>query len=430
MQQDIWKFAISLSIALLFGLSTGYLLECLLVTALAIIAWQVFRMNALYKWVLDSKKNPMQDSGGQVYLIHREIHRQNIKSRRRKEQMSSLLKEFRKAISALPDAIILIDESGKIEWANSNSKDLLGVRYPEDSEVRFTDLIRLPEVDKLLAGKNPSSQGVEVNPLLDKGKTINIKCVRYTNSLRMIVARDVSRLIKVNQMHTDFVSNVSHELKTPLTVLRGYLEIIDDSDLLPAKLIEPIHQMNLQSIRMQFIVNDLLYLAKLEDTANVAPHEIIDVSHLLSAMIESMQPLIEEKEHSIEKSIDPDLKIKGSQAELYSAFSNLLTNAIHYTPEQGLIRIVWRNDENNATFTVSDNGLGIAGHHLDRLTQRFYRVDTDRSREGGGTGLGLAIVKHVLQRHGGRLKIDSVEGKGSEFSCLFPAKVLQGLEKG
>lgn len=429
MRSDIWKIIAALALSTLLGITTGYVLECLLIGSFAIISWQLYRNDALYRWVLNPKAAPMMESNGLIYLIHREIHRQNIKSSRRKNQMSLLLKQFRRAIGALPDAIVLINRGGKIEWANQNAKPVLGIRWPEDASVRFGDLVRYPEVDKLMSlDELSSAQGVEINSLVNKGSTINVKCVHYTDELRMVVARDVSRLIKVNKMHSDFVANVSHELKTPLTVLRGYLEILEDSGELPDKFIGPVQQMNVESLRMQLIVSDLLYLAKLEDRENKSPHDTIDVTQIVNNIVESVQPLIEDKHHKIELDIDYELSIKGAQTELHSAFANLITNAIHYTADKGQIKIRWRAENNQAVFTVKDNGAGIPAQHLSRLTQRFYRVDADRSREGGGTGLGLAIVKHVLERHNASLEIASEEGEGSEFKCVFPIKQVARAE--
>jgi len=236
----------------------------------------------------------------------------------------------------------------------------------------------------------------------------------------MVVARDVSRLLQINQMQRDFVANVSHELKTPLTVLKGYLEIFQGSEELPEPFVKPLRQMNIQSERMQFIVDDLLYLARLEDRATVKPSSPVDVTLMINTIVESVQPLIEKKRHKLELDINYDLTILGAQKELHSAFSNLITNAINYTPENGCVRLRWFEENGVAVFSVKDNGLGIAAPHIDRLTQRFYRVDSDRSREGGGTGLGLAIVKHVLQRHGAELEIISQPEEGSEFRCTFP----------
>jgi len=432
MHNDIWKFTGLILIGAIFGYTIGHVIISMLLVSICIIAWQIYRLNILLSWVENPKHNPMPEVSGQLYSLYRSISRKNTKNSKRKRQLSAYLTQFRKAVGALPDAIILIDDNGKIEWANKNAYKVLGIRWPEDSNVRFGDLIRYPEVDALLkktiSKKAASEQGVVVNSISNNEQTISFKCVRYSNDVRMVIARDVSRLIKVNQIHSDFVANVSHELKTPLTVLKGYVEILRDNSELPPKFAKPLAQMNLQSVRMELIVGDLLYLAKLEDTANIKPHEKVDVTNMVNTIVEAVAPLIEEKHHKLELDIDYDLSLTGAQTELHSAFSNLIANAINYTPENGIIKVRWQNSDDGAVFSVNDNGDGIAPHHLERLTQRFYRVDTDRSREGGGTGLGLAIVKHVLQRHDAELDISSKEGDGSTFKCIFPKSQLTDLE--
>jgi len=425
MQKDIWKFGLLLACAGLIGFITGYFLLSTLLTAIGIIVWQNYRLHLLYLWTLNEPDNPMPETSGLTYLLHREINRRRIKNKKHKRQLSTLLNQFKQAVSVLPDAIVLIDNQGKIEWANSNAKNILGLKWPEDAQLRFSDLIRYPEVDNILEQQQPQKEGVIVNSHLQNGATINIKAVRYTDSLRMVIARDVSRLIKVNKMHTDFVANVSHELKTPLTVLRGYIEIMDASSQLPDVFTKPLQQMSLQSARMQLIVSDLLYIAKLEDSENVPATTPIKISTLVNSIIESVAPLIEEKQQTLELNINNSIELLGVQSELHSAFSNLIANAINYTPQNGVIVVTWKEKDNHAVFGVKDNGLGIAAHHIERLTQRFYRVDSDRSREGGGTGLGLAIVKHVLQRHDAELDINSKEGSGSHFKCLFPSNKIR-----
>ncbi|MFT7525763.1 MAG: two-component system phosphate regulon sensor histidine kinase PhoR, partial [Arenicella sp.] len=241
---------------------------------------------------------------------------------------------------------------------------------------------------------------------------------------RMIIARDVSGLLAVNRLQADFVANVSHELKTPLTVLRGYLEIVSDHPKLDEALVKPVQQMSYQSERMQLIVNDLLYLAKLEDRGNRIEHTLVEITALINAVIESIRPVVESKQHKIELAIDHDINLMGNRSELYSALSNLITNAVNYSQQNGLIRITWKADANGAALLVKDSGSGIPASAIPNLTKRFYRVDDDRSRESGGTGLGLAIVKHVLQRHNAKLEIDSRISVGSEFRCVFPQDQL------
>ncbi len=420
MKRDLWKYATILLSASLLGYAVGATLLVTLFFAIAIIVWQLHRVNLIQQWLDNPKDNPMPEMGGLFYVLHKKLSKRNAQYGKRKRQLSAYLTQFRKAVSALPDAIVLIDAFGKIEWANGNAATLLGIRWPEDANVRFGDLIRYPEVESMLLDAQALSSSLEINSLAHNHQTINLKSVPYSKSTRMIIARDVSQLIKVNQIHTDFVANVSHELKTPLTVLKGYVEIIQSAKDLPTKFKKPLEQMHLQGTRMQFIVSDLLYLAKLEDKANLAPHTDVEVTHVINAIIEALQPLLENKRHKIELDIDHHARIRGAETELHSAFSNLIANAINYTEPNGKIHVRWAADSSGAIFSVRDNGLGIPPHHLSRLTQRFYRVDTDRSREGGGTGLGLAIVKHVLQRHNAELEINSTEGVGSTFACHFP----------
>jgi two-component system phosphate regulon sensor histidine kinase PhoR len=223
---------------------------------------------------------------------------------------------------------------------------------------------------------------------------------------------------------------VSHELKTPLTVLNGYIEMIEDSPLLDEKLKRPVSQMAEHSKRMQSIVRDLLYLSKLENTSRQSEDSVVNVTHLLQSIVNSCRPLIEEKHHRLELNIDEQHQLIGSRSELQSAFSNLIVNAINYTPENGKIEISWQvdptknNDELQGILKIKDNGAGIPHAHLERLTERFYRIDDNRSREKGGTGLGLSIVKNVLERHNATLMIDSTPGAGSEFSCLFETQSI------
>lgn len=423
MRQDLWKFGLILTAAGLLGVLTGYLLEALLLAAFGLLAWLLIRLNLLYRWVLNPSDQPMPEQSGQIYKLHKELHRRFADTRKRKRQLANYLSQFRKAASAIPDAIVLLDDIGKIEWANLNASQLFGIQWPRDAGLRFIDLVRDPDVVKLLSQKANPESGIQISLPTLRQQTINMKCARYTDTLRMIIARDVTGLIAVNKMQADFVANVSHELKTPLTVLRGYLEIMAGHPKLHETLARPVEQMSHQSERMQLIVNDLLYLAKLEDKGNRTEHKAVEIT-LINTIIESLQPIIEIKQHKIELDIDYAINILGNHSELYSALTNLITNAVNYSDENGLIKISWKKDANGATLLIKDSGSGIPTSAIPNLTKRFYRVNDDRSRESGGTGLGLAIVKHVLQRHNAKLEIDSLIGVGSEFRCVFPEDQL------
>ncbi|MEM7357941.1 MAG: phosphate regulon sensor histidine kinase PhoR [Pseudomonadota bacterium] len=431
MRYDIWKFTTILAVAGILGFLLGFFAETVMLCAIAIIGWQIYRIDLIHKWIKNPNKHPLPVTSGQIFELHRELNRRNRTNRKRKKKLTRYVKQFRKAISALPDAIVLLDRQGKIQWANQNAYQLLGIQWPNDHDVGFTNLIRDPRVAELLArsqlldgpaaATNVRLEGIEVSSKYDEAQTLNLKVVPHTDELLMVIARDVSRLMKVNRMHADFVANVSHELKTPLTVLRGYLEILLAEESLDDKFAKPIEQMNAQSQRMQLIVSDLLYLSKLEDLHDPASHKQVEVTQLINSIVETSQDKTASKHLKLNLDIDYRIQIIGNQNELHSAFSNLIFNAVTYTPEHGVISIKWRGAEGGgAVFSVQDNGPGIPAQHLPRLTERFYRIDADRSREGGGTGLGLAIVKHVLQRHNARLEIDSTEGFGSTFNCLFP----------
>ena len=413
-----------MGIALVLGIFAGYPLLAVLITAISLLIWQAYRLEQLYKWVRDPTNETSPETSGLLYLLHREINRRRTKSTIRKRQLTGYLSQFRKAASALPDALLLIDDAGKIEWANVNAFQLLGIEWPRDRGVRVIDLLREPEISDLLADASPPTHGIEVSLANRREQTLNIQCLRYTEVLRMVIARDVSRLVKVNKIHTDFIANVSHELKTPLTVLRGYLEIMAGRNDLPASLDKPLNQMKFQSDRMELLVADLIYLAKLEDQVDRHHYLAVNVSHIVSTIMQSIQALIETKQHKIKIELDPDVHIRGNQAELHSAFQNLISNAVNYTSQGGVIKIEWVKYKTGAAFSVNDNGVGIPANAIPNLTKRFFRVDEDRSRDSGGTGLGLAIVKHVLQRHDAKLEINSQLARGSEFRCVFPEQNL------
>lgn len=428
MQHDIWKILFILTLAVLFGLAIDHIWEAISLTAIGIIGWQIQRLNVLYKWIENPNRYAMPETTGQLYLLHRLLDRQSRRRRVRQKKLSSLISRFRKAVEVIPDAIVLIDQHGDIQWANENANKLIGIHWPQDANLRLVNLVRDPKLVAMLdtpQNRSPEPMEVEIVTGRDLDRILNLKAIRYTEELRIILARDVTRIMRVNQMHADFVANVSHELKTPLTVLRGYLEILESSNKLDAFLAKPVQQMAAQSERMEVIVRDLLYLSRLEDTDRAPETQIVNLPVLVNAIIETIKHRVTEHGHKIKLDLDATLEIIGSNDELHSAVLNMVSNAINYTPKGGIIYIKWRGENKEAVLEVIDNGIGIPTGHLHRLTERFYRVDNDRSRDSGGTGLGLAIVKHVIQRHDARLEINSVEGEGSRFACYFPAKRIR-----
>jgi two-component system phosphate regulon sensor histidine kinase PhoR len=396
---------------LLLGL-TGYL------------GWHLHNLYRLYSWLRDGHSfHPPEASGiwGDVFNL---INRSQVRNRKRKKRLTSLIKRFKAATGAMPDATVILDADGGIEWFNGAAQSLLGLQSGRDVGQRIVNLIRSPEFRRFLALGSPN-EPIRITSPIDENTVLNYRVVPYGKSQRLLIARDVSQQQRLEQMRRDFVANVSHELRTPLTVISGFLEtLLEDGDEYPAHLTRSLRLMDQQSGRMSQIVEDLLLLSRLEIDSNRPPRETVSVAAILKMVEEGMTPMAVEKGLQLQFECDQTLGLYGAEKELYSAFSNLITNAVHYTPEGGRITVRWYRDENGAHLEVEDTGTGIAPQHIPRLSERFYRVDVGRSRESGGTGLGLAIVKHVLNRHRGHLRISSVINRGSTFSCDFPSGLI------
>lgn len=267
-----------------------------------------------------------------------------------------------------------------------------------------------------------------INSPLNPDLKIQIQITLFGEDDRLIMCQNITRLVRLEEMRTDFVSNVSHELRTPLTVITGYLETLEDSAELPARWKRPLIQMQLQSRRMEALINDLLLLSKIENEGQVFEEESVNIEELLKIICDDAKSLNADKQHKIQLSVECNLQLKGNKTQLQSAFSNILLNAVKYTPQHGTIHIRWYQGDNDTCFSVRDSGIGIDPIHIPRLTERFYRADPSRAPETGGTGLGLAIVKHVLINHESSLEIQSELGKGSIFICHFPPERILSKE--
>lgn len=340
--------------------------------------------------------------------------------RTQRRRLVAQLRDVRNAAGALPDAVVLLDEHGNVRWFNAAATHLLGslergTERPLTEQVAGSGLGAWLQADR----DEPTT---EVPAPADPSLRLSVTIMPFGSHRRLLLARDISTLSHLEQVRRDFVANVSHELRTPLTVIHGYLELLDPTDV-PA-LAPVLDEMRMQSQRMRQIVEDLLILSRLE-TGEALPDEEVDMIPLLETLRREAEALSRGR-HAITVEADTDARLRGSIHHLHSAFSNLVSNAVRYTPSGGQIVIGWRQAADGAaTFWVRDSGLGISAEHLIRLTERFYRVSSSRSRESGGTGLGLSIVKHVLNLHQGRLVIESEPGKGSTFSCvLHAARVL------
>ncbi|HEX7326532.1 MAG TPA: phosphate regulon sensor histidine kinase PhoR [Rhodanobacteraceae bacterium] len=329
----------------------------------------------------------------------------------RARRLAQQLHDLRTVARALPDAVVILDERGHATWTNPAAERLLGVvpnrrrvRDPGPHNARF---------EKWLAGIADATDDVASPVAADV--RLQVLLTPYGRRCRLLMARDVSRVTRLEQVRRDFVANVSHELRTPLTVIHGYLELLDPADV-PA-LAPVLKDMRLQSQRMRQIVEDLLTLSRLEVQRSV-PDERVDMADLMVSLQREAQAL-SHGHHRVTLAAVAPVDLLGSAKELRSAFSNLVSNAVRYTPDGGCITLRWQQTADGAEYAVSDTGYGIPAEHLARLTERFYRVSSSRSRAKGGTGLGLSIVKHVLTLHDAQLRIDSAPGKGSTFTCAF-----------
>lgn len=413
-----------LGAALLLGLVLNQVAWTLFLAAAGYGLWQQRNLIRLLRWIEQRKRHPRPDTPGLVYAIAQAVEQLRERHKERKRKLANYIARFEEAAAALPDAIVILSAEAEIEWANGAAAELLGVRWPEDAGQPILNLVRHPEMASLIK-ENGAGRSYEIHSPRNPAVYLNVRTVPYGQDKRLLVARDITRVRQLDQIRSDFVANVSHELRTPLTVISGYLEAMDEDQ---AQCPEPwrtsIKQMRQQSRRMQEIIEELLLLSQLERESEVRDAEVVDVVARLKGIKQEAEVLSGDGAHVIELDAEQGLRLYGSGKELYSAFSNLVFNAVQYTPRGGRIRIRWFADEAGAHLEVADTGVGIAAHHIPRLTERFYRVDVARSRQSGGTGLGLAIVKHVLNRHGAKLRIESVVGSGSTFTCDFPPQRL------
>jgi two-component system phosphate regulon sensor histidine kinase PhoR len=419
-QSEFQRIAGLALLGAILGALIGHITLGLLLVLVAYLAWHLYNMFRLLRWLRESKKFQPPEASGIWDDAFEHIFRLQQRNRKRKHNLRRMLKRFHKITVALPDATVeLRPGSDEIEWWNNAASRYLGFHYPRDSGQRISNLIRYPLFLNYLRSGDAQRE-IEMPSPVNEDIILRVRVIPYAKNRRLLVARDVTRIQRLERTRQDFVANVSHELRSPLTVVSGYLETLLDAGDLGPELTGQLQSMRSQTDRMNRIVNDLMLLSRLESEEPHADREKVLVGPLISSIADHARELSGENRHVIELDVDTSLCIQGHEPELYSAFSNLVFNAIRYTPARGRIMISWQERNTELVFSVQDSGVGIAAHHSPRLTERFYRVDTGRSRATGGTGLGLAIVKHVLLRHEGRLEIDSEVGKGSTFACHFP----------
>ena len=355
---------------------------------------------------------------GDIYRAVAQYQQRGRKGRKRQLRFS---RRFREAANSVPDALVVLDKAKGIEWANPAAATLMGVYWPRDNGRKLVEVFRHPLLDEYL-NAGDYSRPIEMTPEHNQALTLSVRIAPFgeRKKQRLVVARDITKIFHLNSIRRDFIANASHELRTPLTVINGFLEQLSDSPLTPENHRRPLELMRNQAQRMRSIVEDLLTLSRLELERQETPNGAVRVAEEARAIVAEARALSGEQ-HVFVLHLDEKLYLSGQQAELHSAFSNLVFNAVKHTPPGTRIEIFWGEDAQGPCFSVRDNGPGIAAEHLPRLSERFYRIDKARSRASGGTGLGLAIVKHALHRHQAELSIASEVGLGSVFSCHFPA---------
>ena len=395
-----------------WGAAAGFIIGFLLVLGLALA--QLHYLYQLSLWLENPEQVKLADGFGAWTEIFARLYRLRRDDQKNRAELAEWLSRFRQAMSLLPDGVVIMDDVLFLEWCNPLAEQHLRLNLERDKGMRVTNLIRSPEfIDYIILGRYEQPLSLTLGE-----RKLIIHLIPFEQRRQILVTHDVTETDRLEQMRRDFIANASHELRTPLTVINGFLEIAThQSDLDAATRAQHIKLMTEQGKRMQNLVEDMLTLTRLESIDYPVRPEPVNMRSLLQ-QIQSDGNALSAGRHQITMTIDgPDMT--GSADELQSAFGNLVTNAIRYTPEGGQVEITWRNADKGPQFIVRDNGIGIKQEHIVRLTERFYRVDKSRSRETQGTGLGLAIVKHVLMRHHATLSIESSLGKGSTFCVQF-----------
>ncbi|MBU3600650.1 phosphate regulon sensor histidine kinase PhoR [Polynucleobacter sp. 30F-ANTBAC] len=383
-----------------------------------LLAYQLWHASKLSKLLLTPKHGEIPRAMGIWGEIYYRLHKLTRAWRDQVIEVEQQHQRFIQAIQASPNGVVMLNEEDQMEWCNAFAGAHFGLNARRDAMQRITHILRKPAFVQYILRQNYRDPIRLTNMGLFEEYTLDVQIFPYGDKQKLILSQDVSQIEKTDAMRRDFVANVSHELKTPLTVLAGFLETVQELELSPEDRDRYLELMSIQTGRMKTIVDDLLTLAKLEGNPEPPISQAIPMAKLLEKLKLDAEGL-SQGQHQITLTNRTDKNILGDEAEMYSAFSNLVFNAVRYTPEGGKIDVVWENTDHGAEFSVTDTGPGIAEEHIPRLTERFYRIDRSRSRETGGTGLGMAIVKHVINRHQGELKIQSVLGEGSRFSLIL-----------
>jgi two-component system phosphate regulon sensor histidine kinase PhoR len=415
----VFGLAAFLAVGALIGGLYGHPVIGLLVAALAALAWQVRQLLSFDRALRTGDFEDFRYGEGIWQQLFSRFRYEHEKSTRRKHSYRDLLREIRKSTNAMPDGAVILNEDNEIITCNRAAKELAGLKRKKDRGQRIDNILRDPALTRMLHSEGDDNSAEIASPLVD-GRWLNCRVVPYGPDQRLLLLRDVTERIRLSKMRRDFVANASHELRSPLTVITGYLDALAEDDQVPEGWARPVTQMQAQAQRMLHILGELLELSRLESADKAKVEERVDIGQLLDETRQAFAGHADIARIVVRK--ESSARLQGSSAELETVIVNLLSNAVRFTPRDGEVVMTWRSGPDGADLIVSDTGEGIDPEFIPRLTERFFRVDKGRTRESGGTGLGLAIVKHVLARHDAELFIKSELGHGSEFRCHFPSE--------
>lgn len=397
-------------------------LSVLALWILFLLAHNLIHTRNLMRWLKNPSLESLPSASGVWEDVFAELYQELRRHSRSKTQLTTALERLQQAASALPDGVVVLNAADQIEWCNNKAERQLGLNLAQDEGQPIAYLVRQSEFASYLEDFN-YGEPIKLRTSRNPDVSLALQLVPFGEYQKLLICRDITHLEKIETMRRDFIADVSHELKTPLTVILGFLETLGDIEgAVPESLSHYFDLMETQAGRMRTLVEDLLTLSQLESSSKLAQEQEIEMSGMLNALLSEAQGLSAGKHRIALGEMQTGLGLYGSVEELRSALSNLVSNAIRYTPEHGEIWIHWQQKGEEGAFSVQDSGIGIEPEHIPRLTERFYRVDRSRSRETGGTGLGLSIVKHILTRHQAHLEIQSEISKGSTFSAVFPAE--------
>lgn len=417
---ELQRILIILAVCSLIGFFSGHYSLWLLFGCAIYIVRMLWQMRRLNQWLLRRETEHPPEASGIWGQIFDNIYHLQRNQRAEKDKLQAVITRIQEISSALKDGIVILDARGNLDFWNPAAHRMLALNTKDQGQ-SVINFIRHPKFVSYFEDRN-YEEPLELPSPRFPSKHLQIQITNFGKHERLIVVRDVTQLHNLEKMRQDFIANVSHELRTPLTVINGYVETLADNNSTPSW-DKPLQQMQQQTQRMSLLINDLLVLSKLETTEAGHNHKPINIEQLLAVVKSEGEALSKNKAQTLTLTctgINQPLLFTGNEKELHSAVSNLVTNAIKYSPDNGTVDLRLWKDHKHFYIAVSDNGPGIEAQHLPRLTERFYRVDASRNSGTGGTGLGLAIVKHVLMRHDAELKIISDPGKGSTFTCVFP----------